>query len=95
MVAIIVPSEDYIEKWASENNREPILIELASDKDFYKSITIIMDKINNNLSFIEKVRKFIIAKEQFTVENGMLTPTMKIRRFQITRNYEEELKSLY
>ena len=95
LVAIIVPSEDFIKKWCKENNKSESLIELSTDKNFHNKISKVIDKVNENLSLIEKVRKFIIAKEPFTVENSMMTPTLKIRRFKVIGNYGEELKGLY
>jgi long-chain acyl-CoA synthetase len=44
---------------------------------------------------IEKVRRFIVADEQFSVENEMLTPSMKIRRHVIGAAYGERLDALY
>ena len=44
---------------------------------------------------IEKIRKFVLADEPFTVENDMMTPTMKIRRMQIRETYQQRLDDLY
>jgi long-chain acyl-CoA synthetase len=54
-----------------------------------------IDKINENLSKIEKIKKFIIIKEQFTIENGMMTPTLKLKRYKIIKKYKIELEKLY
>ena len=48
-----------------------------------------------NLSKIEKIKKFIIIKEQFTIENGMMTPTLKLKRYKIIKKYKIELEKLY
>tara|TARA_Y100001970_G_C14046994_1_gene756855 strand:- start:28 stop:1065 length:1038 start_codon:yes stop_codon:yes gene_type:complete len=90
LVAIIVPSEEFIEKFPNKS-----LKELSSDNDFHNNLSKIIDEVNNNLSLIEKVRKFIIAEEPFTVENEMMTPTLKIRRFQVIDKYQKDLDSLY
>ncbi|MBT4696381.1 MAG: long-chain fatty acid--CoA ligase, partial [Alphaproteobacteria bacterium] len=52
-------------------------------------------KANENLSSIEKIRKFIIVRDPFSTDNGLLTPTMKIRRHKIKEMYGEELDDLY
>ena len=44
---------------------------------------------------VEKVRKFVFADEAFTVDNDMMTPTLKIRRMQIRENYQDRLEALY
>ena len=54
-----------------------------------------IEKINKNLSKIEKIKKFLIIKDQFSIENGMLTPTLKLKRFKIIKNYKKELENLY
>jgi long-chain acyl-CoA synthetase len=54
-----------------------------------------VDRVNADLSVIEKVRRFIVADEPFTVENEMLTPSMKIRRHIIRQGYGERLDALY
>ena len=95
LVAIIVPSEEFIKEWSEKNNIKKSLIELSSNNDFQSSMSKIIEKVNNNLSLIEKVRKFIIAKEPFTVENEMMTPTLKIRRFQVIGKYGDDLEGLY
>ncbi|MDB9937119.1 long-chain fatty acid--CoA ligase [Candidatus Pelagibacter sp.] len=54
-----------------------------------------VDKINKNLSKIEKIKKFFIIKDQFTIENNMMTPTLKLKRYKIIKNYKKELEKLF
>ena len=54
-----------------------------------------IDKINKNLSKIEKIKKFLIIKDQFTIENNMMTPTLKLKRYKIIKNYQIELEKLF
>ena len=51
--------------------------------------------MNRDLSVIEKVRRFILADEPFTVENEQLTPSIKIRRHVLKAVYGERLDALY
>lgn len=64
-------------------------------EDRKNKIRIIIDKVNQELSIIEKIKKFIIIDDPFTIENQMLTPTMKIRRHQIKKVFGEQLEKLY
>ena len=57
----------------------------------YKEI----EKINKNLSKIEKIKKFFIIEDQFTIENGLMTPTLKLKRYKIIQKYKNELEKLY
>ena len=50
---------------------------------------------NKNLSLIEKIKKFIIVFDEFTIENRMLTPTLKLKRKIILENYKTRLENLY
>tara|TARA_B100001057_G_scaffold252477_1_gene252733 strand:- start:142 stop:1842 length:1701 start_codon:yes stop_codon:yes gene_type:complete len=60
-----------------------------------KEIEIYIENLNYNLSMIEKVKKFKLIKEEFTIENGMLTPTLKLKRKKILEKYKEDLEKLY
>ena len=54
-----------------------------------------IDKINKDLTKIEKIKKFLIINEQFTIENGMMTPTLKLKRYKIIKKYQTEFEKLY
>jgi long-chain acyl-CoA synthetase len=54
-----------------------------------------VSRVNKRLSNIEKVRRFIVAPEPFTVDNALMTPTMKIRRHKINEIYRAALEGLY
>ena len=51
--------------------------------------------MNEDLSVIEKVRRFILVADPFTIENEMMTPSMKIRRHIIKDHYGDALEALY
>ena len=95
LVAIIVPNKEEALIWAKENNKSEDLSILIEDEDFIKIIKQITERINKNLSVIEQVRKFILIDHEFTIENGMMTPSMKVRRFKVKEKYEESLENLY
>jgi long-chain acyl-CoA synthetase len=66
--------------------------ELENKKD---KVQFCVDKVNSQLSIIEKIKRFIIIDTPFTVENEMLTPTMKIRRHQVKKIFGDQLEKLY
>ena len=51
--------------------------------------------LNNNLSKIENIKKFFLIKEKFSIENGMLTPTLKLKRYKIINKYKNNFENLY
>jgi long-chain acyl-CoA synthetase len=69
--------------------------EFASAPDLHQRLQRALDRVNADLSVIEKVRRFIVADEPFSIENEQLTPSMKIRRHVITKHYGERLAALY
>ncbi|MGN6156192.1 MAG: AMP-dependent synthetase/ligase [Sphingomicrobium sp.] len=69
--------------------------EVAGAPDAQQRLSAAVDRVNADLSVIEKVRRFIIADAPFTVENEQLTPSMKIRRHVINDSYGDKLEALY
>ena len=60
-----------------------------------EKINEIVNKVNNNLTLVEKIKKFHILDESFTIENGLLTPTMKVKRSKVILKYRNILESFY
>ena len=54
-----------------------------------------IENTNTKLSLIEKIKKFLVIYDEFTIENRMLTPTLKLKRKIILENYKKELENLY
>ena len=52
-------------------------------------------KINNYLSNIERIKKYFVINEKFSIENGMLTPTLKLKRYKIIKKYQNQFEKLY
>ena len=69
-----------------------IVAEKNANKDEIKKF---VENLNKNLSLIEKIKKFLIIYEEFTIENRMLTPTLKLKRKVILENYKKNLENLY
>ena len=95
LVAIIVPDKEQALLWAKENNKKTEMSFLINDEDFIKMIKEVTNKVNKNLSVIEQVRKFILFDEEFTIENDMMTPTMKVKRFKVKNIFGARLEELY
>ena len=69
---------------------------IVAEKDINDDqIKIIIENLNKSLTLIEKVKKFILIHKEFTIENRMLTPTLKLKRKEIIKNYKQQLESLY
>jgi len=69
--------------------------EFAKAPDLQARLQAAVDRVNAELSVIERVRRFILADEAFTIENEQMTPSLKIRRHVIGKVYGERLDALY
>ncbi|MFN3230678.1 MAG: AMP-dependent synthetase/ligase [Alphaproteobacteria bacterium] len=95
MVALIVPDADWLSAWAKENGKEQDLNALTDDADLRKALDGVVARVNKRLSNIEKIRRFALASEPFSIENEQMTPKMSIRRHVIGAAYGEALEALY
>lgn len=69
--------------------------ELARDERFNALVREIVEGVNRRVSSSESIKKFLILERDFNIEADEVTPTLKLKRDVVTRNYEEELRSLY
>ncbi len=91
---------EFIEQALVYGDNKPFLVALiVLDKNFISiSDEIIkkeIEKINKELSKIEKIKKFIVTDKQFSIENGFMTPTLKLKRYKIIQEYKKKLDKLY
>lgn len=93
LVALIVPDPEFADEWSGGAQAD--LTALVDDEAFRKAIGDAVDRMNADLSVIERIRRFAVAREAFTIENDMMTPSMKIRRHVIRERYGDVLEALY
>ena len=71
---------------------------IVPNKEFLKDkekINNTIENINKKLTLVEKIKKIQLIDENFSIENGLLTPTMKVKRKKVTEKYKKELENLY
>ncbi|MCY7338566.1 MAG: AMP-binding protein, partial [Sphingomonas bacterium] len=83
IVALLVPDPEFGSQYRGD------------EAGLAKAIGRAVDRVNADLSVIERVRRFILAPHGFTVENEQMTPSMKIRRHVIAKAYGEALEALF
>ena len=91
---------EFIDQALVYGDNKPFLVALlvlSSDKKNTNNriVSHEIDKINKELSKIEKIKKFIILDKQFSIENGFMTPTLKLKRYKIIQEYKSDLEKLY
>jgi long-chain acyl-CoA synthetase len=93
--ALIVPNWENMKKRFKTTNHEFPEDNLTTNKYVLSRIQKEIDKVNKDLSKWEKVKKFKLLEDQFTIENGEITPTLKVKRSVINKKYKEDIDSIY
>ena len=89
-------NSEIIEQAVVYGDNKPYLVALIVINEEKKNIlSEEIEKVNKNLTNIEKIKKFITINEMFSIENGMLTPTLKLKRYKIINKYKKQLENLY
>jgi len=86
LVGVVVPDGEWLKGWVAAH---------GEDADIAGALGEAVSRVNADLSNIEKVRRFIVGDEAFSIDNEQMTPTLKVRRHKITEIYSERLESLY
>ncbi|MFZ0959163.1 MAG: long-chain fatty acid--CoA ligase, partial [Candidatus Sulfotelmatobacter sp.] len=93
---IISPNFPLLEEWARTNGIEfSSRGELVADSKVQELYEQVVEGTNQNLARFEKLKRVMLVAEEFTAENGALTPTMKLRRRVIEDRYREKIDELY
>lgn len=93
-IAIVVLNEDYVKKWSSKDDN----ISQINTEEKLKQVVLgdmIREGKKRGLMSYEQVKAIELIKEPFTIENGLLTPTFKSRRFAVEKKYKEHFINLY
>ncbi|MFO7699578.1 MAG: long-chain fatty acid--CoA ligase [Acidimicrobiia bacterium] len=95
-VAVVVPDFEYLEKWATDNGLDTAdldaLLRDARVRELYKTE---INRAQSGIKQYERVRNFVLDNEEFTPENGLLTPSLKIKRRAVMAKLGTEIDDLY
>ena len=95
----MLTSSEMIDQAIVYGDYKPYLVALIIiNKEFLskkENLEIELQKINKNLTKVEKIKKYFVIEENFTIENGLMTPTLKLKRFKIINKYKKEFENLY
>jgi long-chain acyl-CoA synthetase len=94
--AIILPDFYFLEQWCRKNRihwtAPPYMVHNHKVKQFYSQL---IEQLNESLQSFEKIRAFRLTHEDWTVNNGMYTATLKLRRNVIYEKYRKEIEGMY
>jgi long-chain acyl-CoA synthetase len=95
LVALIVPEAEFAKQFAKAHNKPNDPAALVQDEDFRKAVGEGIKQANENLSAIERIRRWQLLHEPFTTDNGLMTPSLKLRRSMIYARFESQIRDLY
>ncbi|MFF5566763.1 AMP-dependent synthetase/ligase [Streptomyces sp. NPDC012623] len=95
--ALITLDEEFLTRWAADHGKAAgaTAAELRLDPDLLAEVQRAVDEGNAAVSKAESVRKFRVLREQFTEEAGHITPSMKLKRNVVAKDFAEEIEALY
>ena len=93
--AIIQPNFEYIENWMKEKNIQEKIDEIYRNDKLINEIQKDIDIHNEKFAQWEKIKKFELTSDPWTIENGLLTPTMKLKRKAIKSKYQDLINKIY
>ncbi|MFS0692352.1 AMP-dependent synthetase/ligase [Streptomyces nitrosporeus] len=94
--ALITLEPDGIAHWRRMRKKQDLpLRELAEDEELRETLQRAVDEANRLVSRAESIRKFTVLTRDFTEESGHLTPSLKLKRDAITRDFAAEIEALY
>lgn len=95
-VAVIVPDFDYLTKWAGDNGVDASDHDaLIADERVIELFKTEMNRAQSDIKHYERIRDFILSTEEWTPENGMLTPSLKIKRRTLMAEFGDSINDLY
>ncbi|NXF93864.1 ACSL1 ligase, partial [Eubucco bourcierii] len=97
LVAVVVPDPETLHSWAKKKGFEGSYEELCRNKDVKKHILEDMVRIGkeSGLKSFEQVKDIILHTEMFSIENGLLTPTLKAKRPELRKYFQTQIDELY
>ena len=96
LTALIVPDYDVLSNYADEHNIPyKDKKELARNSEIYKILEQRIQNTQKDLSNFEKVRRFTLLENPLSIENGEMTPTLKIKRKAVEERYKDLIESMY
>ena len=95
LVGLLVPDAEWMVEWCRAQGKKFDCREVQDLPEFKAAIRAAVDRVNADLSVVEKVRQFAFADEPFAIDNEEMTPSMKIRRHKIKERYAGRLDGLY
>jgi long-chain acyl-CoA synthetase len=95
--ALVTIDEEFFPTWKSQHGKhaDATVADLADDKDLRADVQIAVDEANKTVSNAEAIKKFTILGNDFTEAGGEITPSLKLKRNVVSKNYAMDIEALY
>jgi long-chain acyl-CoA synthetase len=94
--ALVTLDEEFLPRWAREHGKDGRPAgELLEDSELLAELQTAVEHGNAAVSKAESVRKFRVLPTQFTEESGHLTPSLKLKRSVVAKDFADEIEALY
>jgi long-chain acyl-CoA synthetase len=97
VAALVTLDEEAIDHWKQQHSKpaDATIADLASDPDINEEIQNAVHDANKAVSRAESIRRFRVLRTDFTEDGGQLTPSMKVRRNVVTKDFAADIEALY
>jgi long-chain acyl-CoA synthetase len=97
IAALVTVDEEYFPSWKSQHGKPAgaSVADLAADPDLLAEIQAAVDEANRTVSKAEAIKKFTVLANDFTEQGGEITPSLKLKRNVVTKNYANDIEGLY
>jgi long-chain acyl-CoA synthetase len=95
VAALVTLDEAEIGRWAGEHGIDGDLASLSRDERVRELVQTVVDDANRDRSRFEQVKRFVVLPRDFTMQEGEVTPTLKLRRRAVSEHFASEIEELY
>ncbi|MBV9291973.1 MAG: long-chain fatty acid--CoA ligase, partial [Frankiales bacterium] len=97
IAALVTINEDAFPDWQSKNNKDSnaTVADLADDDALRAAVQEAIDDANRAVSKAEAIKAFTILGDDWTVDSGHLTPSLKVKRNEVLKDYSAEVDAIY
>ena len=97
IAALVTVDEEYFPSWKSQHGKPAgaSVADLATDADLLAEIQAAVDEANKQVSKAEAIKKFTVLANDFTEAGGEITPSLKLKRNVVSKNYANDIEGLY
>ncbi|HEY3482751.1 MAG TPA: long-chain fatty acid--CoA ligase, partial [Streptomyces sp.] len=97
IAALVTVDEEYFPAWKSQHNKPAgaTVSDLSTDSDLLAEIQAAVDEANKQVSKAEAIKKFTVLANDFTEAGGEITPSLKLKRNVVSKNYADDIEGLY